>query len=121
MSSKQFRTEDCEAPVGEPPSGTVKAALKQERLDARARDEHDGLRERSSYCVLPGAREQAAHHRLDLRAGGRDGIGVGCRRLGPPLGPSPERTNERTAKIVVRAVRALPCEYRAEARVLLRS
>ena len=79
----------------------------QQRLDVRTGEEDDGLLEPREHSVLLGTREQTAHHRLDLRARERDGVGLGQRLVGQSLSQSPDRANQCTTKVVVGTVRTL--------------
>ena len=53
-----------------------------------------------------GAREQATHHGLDLRARKRDGVCLGQRLVCKAFGQSLDRANQRTTKVIVGTVRA---------------
>src|SRR5690606_3255667 len=66
--AEQLATEAREVQVRQRPGRAVVAVLEHERLDVRAREEDDGLLERREYLVLLHAREEPAHHRLDLVA-----------------------------------------------------
>jgi hypothetical protein len=70
-------------------------------------EEDDGLLDRRQHRVLLGTREQAAHYGLDFGARERDGVGLRQRLVCQSLRQSPDRANERAAKVVVGTVRAL--------------
>lgn len=75
--------------------------------NVRTREEDDGLLERREYLVLLHAREEPAHHRLDLVAREGDGVRLGQRFVGESLGKPADLANEGTAEVIVGAVRAL--------------
>ena len=86
---EQIGADARQVQVRERPGRAVVAVLEQQRLDVRAREEHDGLLERREHRVLLDPREQPAHHRLDLPARERDGVCTRQRLLRPPFGESP--------------------------------
>lgn len=96
--SEQLFAETRQVQVRERPRRTVEALLEQERLDVRAR-------ERGEHDFLLGAREQAAHHRLDLPTREHDWVADGKRVVGPSLSEPLHLANERTTQVVVGPVR----------------